>query len=208
MAAKAGCRVLLVDTDPQASAYRVTRAMTAAGNDPGYTCVHELSGQALRKIRDANGMHLVLVDTPGALPRERREPSVLGEALRYSDLAIVCTDMTAMSVTATMDTVAYVTSCGCRPRVLLNAIPPGATRLELEARQFLAQRAVDVFGAVVYRRAVHGRCIAASMSLAAIDGEDAGRAKAEVLAALAEIVRHKPVSFPGDLVRFAQGVSR
>ena len=54
---------LLVDCDPQGTAYEITEAMS----DPGYEAVHELDASQLERIRQARGYDLIVIDCPGSL---------------------------------------------------------------------------------------------------------------------------------------------
>src|SRR5512142_2874386 len=54
---------LLVDCDPQSTAYELTEAM----DTPGYRVAHELDPGELATIKTARGFDLVAVDCPGSL---------------------------------------------------------------------------------------------------------------------------------------------
>ena len=89
-------RALVVDVDPQANAYDLTRAM----EDPGYEVVHELDPAQLTRIRQLRDFDTILVDCPGSL--EGR--NVLAEVLARSTFVIIPYDHEPESVLPTIRT--------------------------------------------------------------------------------------------------------
>jgi chromosome partitioning protein len=74
-------RALVVDVDPQATAYDLTQTM----EDPGYDVVHELDPAELTRISQLRDYDTILVDCPGSL--EGRD--VLNEVLQRSTYVII-----------------------------------------------------------------------------------------------------------------------
>ena len=79
--AAANGRALVVDVDPQATAYDLTQLM----EDPGYDVVHELDPVELTRIRQLRDYDTILVDCPGSL--EGRD--VLDQVLARSTYVII-----------------------------------------------------------------------------------------------------------------------
>lgn len=188
-AGKHGIRTLVVDTDPQSSAVKASTAL----RNPGYEFVAELDPGVLARIGDVEGFGLIIVDTPGNITTNE----VLAKVLEYSDMAVIPSDMTVLSATETVETVDYVTGHGCRPRVLLNGLPAGASRVELEARLFLARKAIQVFEPMITRRAVHQHAIRDGIPISEYPGDVADLARQELRAVLTEIGQLRPGLF-GD----------
>jgi chromosome partitioning protein len=74
-------RALLADTDRQANAYDLTKAL----DEPGYDVIHELDPAQLANLRRARGYDGIFVDTPGSLDGE----AVLDEVLRHATFALI-----------------------------------------------------------------------------------------------------------------------
>ena len=79
--AAANGRALVVDVDPQATAYDLTQLM----EDPGYDVVHELDPVELTRIRQLRDYDTILVDCPGSL--EGRD--VLDQVLARSTYEVI-----------------------------------------------------------------------------------------------------------------------
>jgi len=79
--AAANGRALVVDVDPQATAYDLTQLI----EDPGYDVVHELDPVELTRIRQLRDYDTILVDCPGSL--EGRD--VLDQVLARSTYVVI-----------------------------------------------------------------------------------------------------------------------
>ena len=87
---------LLVDCDPQGTAYELTGTLT----DPGYEALHELDASQLEKIRQARGYDLIVVDCPGSLEGH----DVLAAVLACTDFALIPFDHEVTSLPPTVRT--------------------------------------------------------------------------------------------------------
>jgi chromosome partitioning protein len=97
-------RALVVDVDPQASAYDLTQLM----QDPGYDVLHELDPVQLGHIRRLRDYDTILVDCPGSL--EGRD--VLDEVLARSSYVLIPYDHEPESVAPTLRTAKKVKASG------------------------------------------------------------------------------------------------
>lgn len=190
MAARLDLRVLVVDTDPQGSLRKVQHVLRDVLH---FNMAEETDPAWLARLRDVTGFDLVIVDTPGNLSAVE----ILGPVITYSNLAVIPSDMTVLSATETINTVTYVNKLGCRPRVLLNKLPPGGTQLEQEARDELAGPAADtpaigVFRQVLWDRVVLRHAIRDRVSIALYESEQAVKARLELLAVLFEVLQVRP----------------
>jgi chromosome partitioning protein len=109
-------RALVVDIDPQANAYDLTRAM----KDPGYEVVHELDPVQLTRIRQLRDFDTILVDCPGSL--EGR--NVLAEVLARSTFVIIPYDHEPESVLPTIRTATRVRKSGVPYAVVVTKADP------------------------------------------------------------------------------------
>ena len=89
-------RALVVDVDPQATAYDITQTL----RDPGYEVVHELDPARLTRIRQLRDFDTILVDCPGSLEGH----DVLDEVLARSTYVIIPYDHTPESILPTIRT--------------------------------------------------------------------------------------------------------
>ena len=89
-------RALVVDVDPQATAYDITQTL----QNPGYEVVHELDPAQLTRIRQLRDFDTILVDCPGSLEGH----DVLNEVLARSTYVIIPYDHTPESVLPTIRT--------------------------------------------------------------------------------------------------------
>ena len=147
-AAQSGLRVLVFDTDPQATACnwsdrRSTDNVTVLDAQPG-----RLSA-ALAKAEES-GIELVFIDTPA-----RSEQSALAAA-RVADLVIIPCKPQAYdleTVPASKEIVAL--AGGKRAVVVLNAVPAWGNRHE-QAQELLSQMEMPVCPAWIGQRAAFG----------------------------------------------------
>lgn len=97
-------RALVVDVDPQATAYDITQTL----ENPGYEVVHELDPAELTRIRQLRDFDTILVDCPGSL--EGRD--VLDEVLARSTYVLIPYDHAPESVLPTIRTANKVKAAG------------------------------------------------------------------------------------------------
>ena len=120
-----GLKVLLVDCDPQATAYEVTELL----DQPGYEVVHELDPGQLGRIKAARGFDLVAVDCPGSLEGGQ----ILAAVLAVADYAVIPFMHDPMAVRPTVRTAKFVAEHGVPYKVILNNIDPRLGADEIRA---------------------------------------------------------------------------
>jgi chromosome partitioning protein len=109
-------RALVVDVDPQANAYDLTRLM----EDPGYDVIHELNPDGLAKIRKLRNYDTIIVDCPGSL----EGGDVLARVLQASSYVVIPYDHELESVGPTLRTVDRVKASGVPYGVVLTKADP------------------------------------------------------------------------------------
>jgi len=109
-------RALVVDIDPQATAYDITQTL----QDPGYEVVHELDPAELTRIRQLRDFDTILVDGPGSLEGQ----DVLDEVLARSTYVIIPYDHTPESVLPTLRTARKVRESGVPYAVVVTKADP------------------------------------------------------------------------------------
>jgi chromosome partitioning protein len=117
-AALAGWRVLVVDVDPQGTAYALS--MRIPEDQRPYTVVHELDPDNLARLRELGEWDRIYVDCPGSL----QDHGVLRRVLEAADYAFILYDHKIASEEPTFRTVAYATDAATPYRVLLNKLDP------------------------------------------------------------------------------------
>ena len=166
----AGKTVVVIDLDPQASAagWKDSRA---AENPVVVSVPPARLPQALQTARDG-GADLVLIDTA-----PHAETPALAAA-KAADLILIPTrpgilDLRAISSTADLGKIA-----GKRAFVVLNAIPPGASRLVEDARAAAAVHGLEVAPVVIEHRAALTHSLTAGQT--AQEYEPTGKAAEEI----------------------------
>lgn len=204
-AAGSGLETLVVDADWQQSSVALTGALL---RPPKYTVIPAPDVASLRYLRDAE-VDLVLIDTPGMLPKPGAPPSEESAAIeltaQYADVIIVPSDMSAMSSGPTMDTVDYLVRRGFTPNVLLNAISPGREKMVRatlakykvladpeDDRSAVLQTGVSVLEFKVRRYVAHGHAVNDGVPITEWEGLNATAARTDLLAVLHEIARVSP----------------
>src|SRR5438309_439896 len=147
-------RALVVDVDPQANAYDLTRAM----EDPGYEVVHELDPVQLTRIRQLRDFDTILVDCPGSL--EGR--NVLAEVLDRSTFVIIPYDHQPESVLPTIRTARSVRKSGVPyAAVVTKADPRLGAEFIVDAWNTLEKAGIRHFRTVIREQADLATCEAA-----------------------------------------------
>lgn len=171
-AAYEGRQACVIDTDPQATA-------AAWGDWRGdfqpevITCPPvRLAGTIQKAVRA--GTELVVIDTPPNADAATRE------AVRAADLVLIPTRLRAFdlhAVRATADIVSYAQKPAF---VVLNGVPPRATRLIAETNAFVADLGLELCPVSFGERAAFHR--SASAGAVAMEAEPDGKAAGEVKA--------------------------
>jgi len=171
-AAHAGRQSCVIDTDPQATA-------AAWGDWRGdfqpevITCPPVRLGAAIQKaVR--SGFEFVFVDTPPHADMAARE------AVRVADLVLIPTRPRAFDLHSIETTASLVAHAGKPAFVLLNAVPPRATRLRAEIEQYVETLGLPLCPISLGERSAFHRTAAAGG--AAIEAEPDGKAAGEVKA--------------------------
>lgn len=97
-------RALVVDVDPQATAYDMTQLM----HDPGYDVMHELDPAQLTRIRQLRQYDTIIVDCPGSLEGH----DVLSEVLARSTYVLIPYDHEVESAMPTLRTAERARAAG------------------------------------------------------------------------------------------------
>jgi len=140
-----GYKVLLVDIDPQASAYDMSQLM---GDACPYQVVHEVNPAELATLRDIGGVELIFVDCPGHL----ENAPVLGTVVKSADSVIIPYPHQIAAMQMTVNTVDFVNRAAAEAGrevpcwVLLNNIDAhwGYARIE-DAWRTLDQEGIRSF---------------------------------------------------------------
>ena len=114
--AAANGRALVVDVDPQANAYDLTKLM----DGPGYDAVHELAPAELTRIRQLRDYDTIIVDCPGSLEGH----DVLDEVLARSTYVVIPYDHEPESVGPTRRTARKVRESGVPYGVVVTKADP------------------------------------------------------------------------------------
>ena len=169
-AERAGQTAAIIDLDPQASAAgwgdaREDRAPAIVSVAPARLT------PALQAARDS-GADLVLIDTAphaeGAALAAAREADIILIPCRAGIL-----DLRAIGATADLVRIA-----GKPAFVVLNAVPPGATRLIADARAAVGVHGLEISPAIIGQRAVLAHSL--TLGLTAQEFEPHGKAAAEI----------------------------
>lgn len=143
-------RVLLVDSDPQASA--TWWARRAAARLP-FEVATDPRASALRRVRGLD-YDVVLVDTPGSL----QDRHLLGTVIAACDLVVLPTQPAALSLVPLLDTVYQVVAPHRVPyQALFNIVDPRSPSEIEEARALLSRHGIPCFESTVRRYRAHER---------------------------------------------------
>jgi chromosome partitioning protein len=169
-AEQVGQTAVVIDLDPQASAagWKDTRP----GDKPVVVSVAPARlGLALEAARDG-GADLALIDTA-----PHAESAALAAA-KAADLILIPCRPGILDLRAIGTTADVVKIAGKPAFVVLNAMPPGATRLLADARAAVAVHGLDVAPVVIEHRAAFGHALTAGQT--AQEYEPKGRAAEEI----------------------------
>ncbi len=140
----AGQDAVIIDLDPQASA---ADWADRRGSSPEAVAIPPARlGKLLGDLK-ANGVHLVLIDTG-------RDSNNAGyTAAQAADLVIIPCRPGGFDFRALGRTVDLCRLAGKPPRIVLNAMRPGATRAEADTREALGAYGCEVSPVVIHDRA-------------------------------------------------------
>jgi chromosome partitioning protein len=169
-AERAGHPAVVIDLDPQASAagWKDTRP----GETPVVVSVAPARlAQALQAAQEG-GADLVLIDTA-----PHAESAALAAA-KAADLVLIPCRPGILDLRAIGTTADLVKIAGKPAFVVLNAMPPGATRLIADARAAVAVHGLDVAPVAMQQRAAFGHALTAGQT--AQEFEPLGKAAEEI----------------------------
>jgi chromosome partitioning protein len=169
-AERAGHTAVVIDLDPQASAagWKDTRL----AETPVVVSVPPTRlPQALQAAQEG-GVDLVLIDTAPHV-----ESAALAAA-KAADLILIPCRAGILDLRAIGTTADLVKIAGKPAFVLLNAIPPGATRLIADARAAVAVHGLEVAPVAIQQRAAFGHALTAGQT--AQEFEPGGKAAEEI----------------------------
>lgn len=171
-AERAGQTTVVIDLDPQASAagWKDTRL----GDAPIVVSVAPARLMQALQAAENGGADLAFIDTaPHA-------ESVALAAAKAADLILIPCRPGILDLRA-IGTTADVTKIAGKPAfVVLNAMPPGATRLIADARAAVAVHGLEVAPVVIEQRAAFGHALTAGQT--AQEFEPQGKAAEEIAA--------------------------
>jgi chromosome partitioning protein len=166
----AGKTVVVIDLDPQASAAEWKDSRTA--ETPVVVSVPPTRlPQAIQAARDG-GAELVLIDTA-----PHSESAALAAA-KAADLVLIPTRPGILDLRAIGPTADLAKIAGKPAYIVLNAVPPGATRLVEDARAAAAVHGLDVAPVMIEQRAALSHSLTAGQT--AQEYEPRGKAAEEI----------------------------
>jgi chromosome partitioning protein len=173
-------KVLLVDADPQSSA----SWWTERGDVP-FHVVHETNPTVLRKLRNAKGYAIVLVDTPPNLG------TVLLEAvISVSDFVILPTQAAPMDMTMALKTAREIIAPrGIPYNVLLTRVDPRSMGEAVATQKTLIGAGIPIFKTIVRAYKAHERTALTGMPITKYSGPYHTKAESDYRR-IAEEVKH------------------
>ena len=169
VAQEAGECVLLIDTDPQASAMAWAAAREAEGPATLGTTAAGLE-RALTTARARNVGWAIIDTAPHTAPDAAK-------VARASDLVLIPCRPSALDLAAASGTVRIVKAAGVRAAFVLSACPPRAPEIG-ESRDALASHGLPVAPVLIGDRRTFARALASGV--AATEFEPEGRAATEI----------------------------
>lgn len=174
-------RVLLVDTDPQASA---TWWYERPGTLP-FAVATEQDPAALARLRSIRDVEVVVVDSP-----PRLDSAGLRAVVTASDYVILPTPPAPMDVAALVQTIqTIVAPLGVRHRVLLTRVDPRRVAEALEALGMFSDHGVPAFNTFVRSFVAHERASQAGVAVGAVKGPMAKEAARDYKRVADEVLR-------------------
>lgn len=175
-------KVLLVDTDPQASA---TWWFQRNGQGMGFDLAQEVNPKLLSKVRKLSGYELIVVDTPPALAS-----SALATVVPLADYLVLPTPPAPMDLAALIETVKQVVQPAKVPyRVLLTRVDPRCVAEALEAQNTLLQLGIAACHSFIRAYKAHERAALDGVPITQWKGKQAKEAQADYRRVAEEIQR-------------------
>ena len=165
----AGLKVMILDLDPQGSAYAWSERRT---EPPEAEAIPPVAlGGWLERLKGV-GADLVVLDTG-------RDSNNAGyTAAKSADLAVIPCRVGGFDFLALDRTLDLCRLAGVRPFVVLNAVRPGSIRAEVDAREALAELECELCPAALHDRADFRAASVAARSAQELDPE--GKAAGEI----------------------------
>ena len=168
----AGQKVMLLDLDPQGSAYAWAERRSEPPEAEAIAPV-ALAGW-LDRLREA-GAGLVVLDTG-------RDSNNAGyTAAKAADVVLIPCRVGGFDFLALDRTLDLCRLAGKRPFVILNAVRPGSVRAEADAREALAEHDCELCPAVLHDRADFRSASVAARSAQEIDPRSKAAAEVQIL---------------------------
>jgi chromosome partitioning protein len=174
-------RVLLVDTDPQASA----TWWAEHGAAMPFAVATETDPTMLGRLRQVEGADVIVVDSPPRLDSDGLR--MVAAASDYIILPTPPAPLDMVAVVATIRTV--IAPLGVRYRVLLTRVDPRALNEAMEALGTLAEADVPAFHAIVRSYKAHERASLGGVPVLAHKGPFAKEAAGDYKRVADEVLR-------------------
>lgn len=175
-------KVLLVDSDPQASAsWWVQRSEKGVGFD----LAQETDATRLSELRKTKGYELIVVDTPPALGS-----NALAAVVPAADYLVLPSPPAPMDLTVLIETVkTAVMPTGVTHRVLLTRVDPRSLAEALEAQNTLLELGIPACNAFIRAYKAHERAALDGVPITQWRGKNAREAEADYRRVAEEIQR-------------------
>lgn len=175
-------KVLLVDSDPQASA---SWWIERNNSDLDFEFSRETNPEVLRDLPKLSNYSLVVVDTPPALRSE-----AMAAVISSADYLVLPTPPAPMDLTALIETVrSEVIPLGVAYRVLLTKVDPRSLKETLETQNTLLELGIPACNAFIRTYKAHERAALEGMSIVKWRGKNAREAEADYRRVAEELQR-------------------
>lgn len=175
-------KVLLVDSDPQASA---SWWIERNNSDLDFEFSRETNPAVLRDLPKLSNYNLVVVDTPPALRSE-----AMAAVISSADYLVLPTPPAPMDLTALIETVrSEVIPLGVAYRVLLTKVDPRGLKETLETQNTLLELGIPACNAFIRTYKAHERAALEGMSIVKWRGKNAREAEADYRRVAEELQR-------------------
>ncbi len=174
-------RVLLVDTDPQASA---TWWADRDSKSMGFDLSQETNPELLQNLQTITGYDLIVVDTAPAL-----SSLALAAVVAVADYLILPTPPAPMDLMALIQTVKkVVTPSAIAHRVLLTRVNPRSSTEAKEAQATLSELGIPAFKTFIRAFKAHERATLEGLPISQWRGSNAREAEADYRCVINEIL--------------------
>lgn len=172
-AGAAGEKVVVLDTDPQASVQ--SWAKNREADKPVVLAIPAIEvGKALEAAKQ-DGMTLALIDTAGALEMG------VADAIAKADLALVPVRPHAFDIAAAQGTVTMLRKRDVKAAFVLSACPPRMPEVN-DARHVLSTYHLKIFPGEITNRVAFARALAEGRAVSEIDDKRTAEARQEIRA--------------------------